>query len=79
MKTRRSTVFPVLLLAALFCAPAAHAEEKKDTGKAAPAAAATEKPKTPQQEKMAKCNKQAKEKNIGGPDRNAFMSTCLKG
>lgn len=73
MKTRLA----VLLLAGLFCVSAAHAQDKKAAEKAAPAAA--EKKLLPQQKKMAKCNKDAKEKNISGPDRKKFMSTCLKG
>ncbi|KQN63080.1 MULTISPECIES: PsiF family protein [unclassified Erwinia] len=34
--------------------------------------------KTPQQEKMTVCNKQAGEKALKGDDRKAFMSNCLK-
>ena len=37
--------------------------------------AATDKPKTPQQEKMAACNKDATDKK--GDERKAFMKTCL--
>jgi hypothetical protein len=42
-----------------------------------PAAAA--KQKTPQQQKMADCNKQAADKKVKGDERKAFMSSCLKG
>lgn len=33
---------------------------------------------TPQQAKMAECNKQAKDKALKGDERKAFMSECLK-
>ena len=39
------------------------------------AAHAQDKPKTPQQEKMASCNKDAEGKK--GDERKAFMKTCL--
>jgi hypothetical protein len=39
--------------------------------------AAEEKKLTPQQEKMATCNKEASAKNLKGEDRDKFMSTCL--
>jgi hypothetical protein len=39
--------------------------------------AAEEKKVTPQQQKMADCNKQAADKNLKGDERKAFMSTCL--
>jgi hypothetical protein len=44
---------------------AAKAEHKKET--------------TPQQQKMADCNKQAGAKKLEGDARKAFVSTCLKG
>lgn len=44
---------------------------------AAPAAAATAKAKTPQQERMTTCNQEAKGKT--GDARKSFMSSCLKG
>ena len=34
--------------------------------------------RTPQQEKMMVCNKQAGEKALKGDDRKAFMGSCLK-
>lgn len=37
-----------------------------------------EKKLTPQQEKMANCNKEAKDKKLAGDERKAFMSGCLK-
>jgi hypothetical protein len=40
-------------------------------------AAKTDKPLTPQQQRMTDCNKQAAGKK--GDDRKAFMSSCLKG
>jgi len=39
---------------------------------------ATEKKElTPQQQKMANCNKEAGEKKLSGDERKKFMSTCL--
>lgn len=70
-------------MAGFFCVTAAHAQEKKAAEKApslsAEKVAPAEKKRTPQQGKMAKCNKDAKEKNVSGAKRKAFMSTCLKG
>ena len=34
---------------------------------------------TPQQQKMASCNKEAGEKKLAGDERKKFMSTCLSG
>ncbi|MEW5881258.1 MAG: PsiF family protein [Pseudomonadota bacterium] len=54
-----------VVLAALLALPLmAHAAEEK-------------KQPTPQQEKMAACNKQAGEKNLKGDERKKFMSECL--
>ncbi len=36
-----------------------------------------EKAATPQQNKMADCNKEAKEKTLKGDERKAFMKSCL--
>jgi hypothetical protein len=41
------------------------------------AATAQEKKTTPQQEKMATCNKDAGAKNLKGDERKKFMSECL--
>ena len=46
---------------------------------AAPALAQDKKEMTPQQQRMGACSKQASDKGMKGDDRNAFMSTCLKG
>ena len=46
---------------------------------AAPALAQDKKEMTPQQQRMGDCSKQASDKGMKGDDRNAFMSTCLKG
>lgn len=35
------------------------------------------KEKTPQQQKMTTCNKEAGDKKLSGEDRKKFMSTCL--
>nr|WP_228723121.1 PsiF family protein [Limnobaculum xujianqingii] len=37
-----------------------------------------EKTITPQQQKMADCNKEAGDKALKGDDRKTFMNTCLK-
>ena len=42
------------------------------------AAVAQDKKMTPQQEKMAACNKEAGDKQLKGDERKKFMSTCLK-
>lgn len=34
---------------------------------------------TPQQQKMASCNKEARERKLAGDERRKFMSTCLSG
>jgi hypothetical protein len=41
------------------------------------AMAADEKKLTPQQQKMATCNKEAGEKKLAGDERKKFMSECL--
>lgn len=41
-------------------------------------ATAAEKKMTPQQQKMADCNKEAGSKDLKGEDRKTFMNTCLK-
>ena len=48
-------------------AASGHAQEKKETKKP-----------TPQQERMADCNKQASAKGMKGDERKGFMSSCLK-
>ena len=40
-------------------------------------AVATAAEKTAQQEKMANCNKEAKEKQLNGDERKTFMKECL--
>ncbi|MCX7901754.1 MAG: PsiF family protein [Burkholderiaceae bacterium] len=42
-------------------------------------ATAEEKKLTPQQERMAACNRQASEKKLAGDERKQFMSDCLAG
>ncbi|EAO6776678.1 TPA: PsiF family protein [Salmonella enterica] len=42
------------------------------------AVGATEKPLTPQQQRMTTCNQQATEQSLKGDDRSKFMSACLK-
>jgi psiF repeat len=41
-------------------------------------ARADDKPLTPQQQKMATCSQEAKEKSLKGAERTTFMSDCLK-
>jgi len=59
-----------VLIAACIALPlaAVAADEKKPTEK---------KEMTPQQQKMASCNKEAGEKKLAGDERKKFMSTCL--
>lgn len=42
------------------------------------AMAADEKKLTPQQQRMASCNKEAGEKKMAGDERKQFMANCLK-
>lgn len=44
-----------------------------------PAAAADEKPLSPQAQRMKDCSAQAKERALAGDARKQFMSDCLKG
>ena len=65
-----------LLIAALcvaFAATGALAQDKKDAKKEPTAA------QKKQQERMASCNKQAKDKDLKADERKKFMSSCLKG
>jgi hypothetical protein len=61
-----------VLIAACLALPLAAmaADEKKATEK---------KEMTPQQQKMANCNKEAGEKKLSGEERKKFMSSCLSG
>ncbi|MBD9471837.1 PsiF repeat family protein [Achromobacter sp. ACM01] len=68
MLSRTSQLASAFLLTACF-AGAALAQT--------PAAPATAKTPTPQQQRMADCNKSAEGKK--GDDRKAYMSSCLKG
>jgi hypothetical protein len=70
-----NTKIAVLLMAGLFCASAAHAQDKKAAEKTV--APAAEKKISPQQEKMSSCNKDAREKKLAGPEREKFMKGCL--
>lgn len=59
---------------------ASHAGAPKAAASAAAAPAApADAAMTKQQSKMGDCNKEAKEKNLAGDQRKAFMSSCLKG
>ncbi len=72
------TVFVRALAFAAFIAfvhlPAAAEGEARP--KAAPAKAG---PPVSQQDRMRKCNADAKQKSLKGDERRAFMSRCLKG
>ena len=61
-----------VLIAACIALPlaAVAADEKKPTDK---------KEMTPQQQKMASCNKEAGDKKLAGDERKKFMSSCLSG
>ena len=63
MKTRLA----ILLMAGRLCASAAHAQDKK----------AADKARSPQQEKMSSCSKNARDKKLSGPERKTFMKSCL--
>jgi hypothetical protein len=52
-------------------------EDKKGTMKEEKVA--TEDKKSAQQDKMKKCNADAKAKNLAGDERKAFMKSCLSG
>ena len=65
------------LAAGLFFVSVAQAQDKKPADK--PAAPAAEKKASSQQNKMADCSKEAKEKKLAGDERKKFMSGCLKG
>src|SRR5512139_706239 len=69
MKGEREMLRNVLIAACLALPLAAVAADDKK---------ATEtKEMTPQQQKMASCNKEAGEKKLAGDERKKFMSTCL--
>lgn len=70
MVFRKSSMVAGLCLALLARGPVA-------AQTAAPAATPGTKPLTPQQQRMAECNKSAEGKK--GDDRKAYMSSCLKG
>ena len=80
-----STSLSLLAASALFAAAAALTVAPQTSYAAAQTAAADSatkapaKVRTPQQQRMADCNHQAKAEGKKGPERKAFMSTCLKG
>ena len=61
-----------VLIAACLALPlaAVAADDKKAT---------EQKEMTPQQQKMANCNKEAGNKKLSGEERKKFMSSCLSG
>jgi hypothetical protein len=63
--TFESPKFQSLVIAALLAMPLC-------------ALAADDKPRTPQQERMATCNKEAGDQALKGDERKKFMSDCLK-
>ncbi|MEO7071509.1 MAG: PsiF family protein [Rhodanobacter sp.] len=78
-----TTSLRLLAASALFATAATFAfapQSSHATGatSAAAAKAAPAKTRTPQQQRMADCNHQAKAEGKKGPERKAFMSTCLK-
>jgi hypothetical protein len=79
-----STSLRLLAAGALCAAVAAFTTTPQISYAATPAAAsattkAPAKARTPQQQRMADCSHQAKTEGKKGPERRAFMSTCLKG
>jgi len=71
----------VAMICALFALSSAHAQDKTDAKKAAPAAEKAKKEPSEaqkkQQERMKDCNAKAEGKS--GDDRKKYMSSCLKG
>ncbi len=78
-----STSLHLLAAGALFAAAATFAATPQISHAATPAASSAAqtpaKVRTPQQQRMADCSHQAKVEGKKGPERRAFMSTCLKG
>jgi hypothetical protein len=77
-----STSLRLLAAGALFAAAATFAATPRISHAATPPATTTKTPakvRTPQQQRMADCSHQAKTEGKKGPERRAFMSTCLKG
>ncbi len=79
-----STSLRLLAASALFAAAAALAATPQisyaaSTAATSSAAKTPAKTRTPQQQRMADCNHEAKTDGKKGPERKAFMSTCLKG
>ena len=72
-----------LSVGSAYAASHAAAPMKAGSAPAAPAKAAAAPASAPamtkQQSKMGDCNADAKEKNLKGDERKAFMSNCLKG
>jgi hypothetical protein len=62
-----TTRIAVLLMAGVVCMSAAQAQDRKATEKQAPT----------QQDRMANCNQNAKQKNLAGDARKNFMKDCL--
>ncbi len=79
-----TTSFRLLAATALF-ATAAFVVTPQVSQAATPTATASAtkagpaKVRSPQQQRMADCNHQAKAEGKKGPDRKTFMSTCLRG
>ena len=64
-----TTRIAVVLMAGVVCMSAAQAQDKKAAEKSAPT----------QQDRMASCNQNAKQKNLAGDARKSFMKDCLSG
>ena len=62
-----NTRLAVLLMAGLLCTSTAHAQDKKPADQA----------RSPQQEKMSSCSKDARDKKLSGQERKTFMKSCL--
>lgn len=79
MSTSLNLLGASALVVALVFAAAPQASFAAQVTKAASAATTPAKKRTPQQQRMADCNHQAKTEGKKGPERKAFMKTCLKG
>ena len=79
MSTSLNLLGASALVVALVFAAAPQASFAAQVTKAASTTTTPVKKRTPQQQRMADCNHQAKTEGKKGPERKAFMSGCLKG
>ena len=81
MRTALRSAVAMAAASALYVLPAYAGDSSPPaTSEARPAAADRKAPEhETQQERMKRCNATAKEKDLKGDERRAFMSSCLKG